>query len=34
LPFLFTADIGPAEVDALADSFAASVGLIELPNAS
>ena len=34
LPFLFTADIGPAEVDTLADSFAASVGLIELPNAS
>ena len=34
LPFLFTADIGPAEVDALADAFVASVGLIELPNAS
>ena len=34
LPFLFTADIGPAEVDALADAFTAGVGLIDLPNAS
>ena len=33
LPFLFTADIGPTEVDVLADAFVASVGLIELPNA-
>jgi len=34
LPFLFTADIGPAEVDALADAFTTGVGLIDLPNAS
>ena len=34
LPFLFTADIGPTEVDVLTDAFVASVGLIELPNAS
>ena len=34
LPFLFTADIGPAEVDALADAFTTGVGLIDLPKAS
>ena len=34
LPFLFTAEIGPAEVDALADAFTAGIGLIDLPNAS
>jgi anion-transporting ArsA/GET3 family ATPase len=34
LPFLFTADIGPTEVDALADAFTAGVGLIDLPTAS
>ena len=34
LPFLFTADIGPSEVDVLADEFAAGVKLIDLPNVS
>ena len=34
LPFLFTADIGPAEVDTLADAFTTGVGLVDLPNAS
>jgi hypothetical protein len=30
LPFLFTADIGPAEVDVLAEAFTRSVGAIEV----
>ena len=34
LPYLFTTDIGPAEVDALADAFATGVAAIDLPNAS
>jgi anion-transporting ArsA/GET3 family ATPase len=34
LPFLFTADIGPSEVDALADAFVQGVGLIDHANAS
>jgi anion-transporting ArsA/GET3 family ATPase len=34
LPFLFTADIGPAEVEMLADAFTTGVGLIDLPIAS
>ena len=29
LPFLFTADVGPAEVDTLADAFAAGVEAME-----
>ena len=31
LPFLFTADIGPSEIDALADAFAASVAAHRAP---
>jgi anion-transporting ArsA/GET3 family ATPase len=34
LPYLFTTEIGPAEVDALADAFVAGVGAIDLPHAS
>jgi anion-transporting ArsA/GET3 family ATPase len=34
LPFLFTADIGPAEVDSLADALTSGVAGIDLPKAS
>jgi anion-transporting ArsA/GET3 family ATPase len=34
LPFLFTADIGPTEVDALAEAFTVGVDAIDIPRAS
>jgi hypothetical protein len=34
LPYLFTSDVGPAEVDVLADAFTAGVAAIDLPHAS